>query len=327
MKTALITACSGQDGSFMAEHLLSLGYRVVGTIRKNPASVPWLKGILDKMDFVYADIRDEASIESAVNKAWPDEVYNFAGYDGIPLSWHHPEHAMDVIYGGLSRLLKVLRNTKADARVYQASSASIFGNVEGKCSERTMRNPVDPYGIAKNAAHDLAILYREQGMHISCGICMNHESERRYNDRVSVKIARHVAGWSLGGEEPLLLGNMTGKRDWGFSGDFVKAFHLMLQQEKPGDYVIGTGQAHSVWDFLKACCTAIGFAAVPENLLKTDERMMRKNDIRILVANPEKIEIALGWKAETSFRTLAERMVSIEVDRLKKTDVSLGATA
>lgn len=326
MKTALITGVGGQDGSFMAEYLLSLGYKVVGTVRKNPSSVPWLKGILDKMDFVYADMRDEMSIEAAVNKAWPNEVYNFAGYDGIPLSWQHPEEAMDVIYGGLSRLLKILYRTKKDTRVYQASSASMFGNMTGNCTERSPRRPVDPYGIAKTAAHDLALIFRGLGMHVSCGICLNHESERRFSDRASRKIAEAVAGWALGSEEPLVFGNTQGQRDFGFAGDFVKAFHLMLQQDKPNDYVIGTGIAHSIMEFIQACGFAAGLGSIPSSLIKTDERLMRKNDIRVLVADPTKIETELGWKSETGFFQLADRMVQAEIERAKRRKVSMVAS-
>lgn len=316
MRSALITGVGGQDGSFMAEVLLARGYMVVGTIRKNPASVPWLEKILKRMEFVYADMRDEVSLEAAINKAWPDEVYNFAGYDGIPLSWQNPEDAMNVIYGGLSRLLKILQRVKADARVYQASSAAMFGNASGPCDERTRRKPVDPYGVAKNAAHELASIYREVGMYVACGICLNHESARRFHDRASKKIATAAASWATGSEEPLVFGNTTASRDWGYAGDFVKAFHLILQQEKPGDYVIGTGQAHSVKDFIKECCTAAGLAAVPEHLIQTDERLMRKNDIRVMVAAPEKIR-ELGWEAETDFRQLAEKLVAAEVEKLK----------
>src|SRR6266566_4491183 len=324
MRTALITSVSGQDGSFLSEYLLSLGYRVVGTVRRTPASVPWLQGMLDKIEFVYADMRDQASLEAAVNRSFPDEVYNFSGYDGIPLSWSYPEEAMDVIYGGLSRLLKILYRVKKDARVYQASSASMFGNVKVPCDEKTSRHPVDPYGVAKLAAHELATIYRDLGMHVSCGICLNHESERRFQDRASKKIAAAVARWSLGGEDYLAFGNTASRRDWGFAGDFVKAFHLMLQKEKPDDYVIGTGEDHSVMEFIKACCTAAGMAAVPEHRIQTDERFMRKNDVRVLVSNPEKAWNELGWKAETSFKELAERMVGAEIERLKKAEVKIG---
>lgn len=324
MKTALITGVAGQDGSFMAEHLLSLGYRVVGTVRRSPQFVPWISPLLGKVECIYADMRDATSIEAAVNKSWPDEVYNFASYDGIPLSWNHPEDAMNVIYGGLSRLLSVLRAVKPDAKVYQASSAAMFGQADGACDENTKCNPDSPYAIAKHAAHELALLYRQRGQFVACGICMNHESERRFGDRASKKISTAVAQWSLGMEEPLAFGQQESKRDWGFAGDFVKAFHLMLQQDVPGDYVIGTGESRSVRDFIKACCWAGGLSTIPDHLIKTDERLIRKNDVRVMIANATKARTELNWSAETHMEQLAARMVETEINRLRRVHANDG---
>ena len=323
MKRALIMGVGGQDGSFMAEHLLSLGYEVVGTVRKSPSLVPWLGPLLNRIECVYCDVRDAVSIEAAVNKAWPDEVYNFAAYDGIPLSWSHPEDSMNVIYGGLSRLLGVLRVIKSDARVYQASSAAMFGEVDGACDEQTPRNPNSPYAIAKMAAHELAHLYRDRGQFVACGICMNHESERRCSDRASKKIATAVAKWALGTEDKLFFGHQDAKRDWGFAGDFVKAFNLMLQQDVPADYVIGTGESRSVRDFIRACCRSAGFSKIPDHLIHTDERLVRKNDVRSMVANPTKALHDFNWVAETKMDKLADRMVQSEIERLRRADANV----
>lgn len=318
MKTALITAVASQDGSFLAEHLLKLGYRVVGTIRRSPAAVPWLLGMLDQIEFVYMDMRDPTSMEACIMKSWPDEIYNFAAHDGVALSWNHSEDAMDVIYGGLARLIKIVMAVKKDVRIYQASSASMFGNAKGACDEHTKRAPIDPYGIAKTAAHELAELYRGLGLHISCGICLNHESERRYPDRASKKIAMAAAKWAMGSEEPLMFGTTSSRRDWGFAGDYVKAFHSMLQQNEPDDYVIGTGKDYSVLEFIQACGRAAGISNVTSNMIKTDERLVRKNDVKAMVANPEKIQTKIGWVAETNLEQLAERMVQAEMSKLKR---------
>lgn len=317
MKTALITAVGGQDGSFMAEHLLSLGYRVVGTVRRHPRCIRWLSGNLNRIELVYADVRDMQSLESAVRKAWPDEVYNFAGLDNIDLCNGQPEETMNVIFGGFSRIMSLLKTVKPNTRVYQASSAAMFGKANGACNEESPSMPDNPYAIAKNAAHQLAGSWRQRGMHVSCGICFNHESERRGGDRASVKIANAAAKWAMGSDDPLVFGNQDAKRDWGYAPDFVKAMHLMLQQDEPGDYVLGSGETRSVRDFIRAACNAAGFANIPDHLITKDQMLVRANDTRVMLANPTKAKEQLGWKTETDFQQIAELMVNAEVDRLK----------
>lgn len=317
MKSALITGISGQDGSYMADYLLGLGYKVTGTLRKNPSCVPWLQALLGNVEFLYADMRDSASLEAAINKADPDEIYNFAAYDGIPLSWNHPEECMDVIYGGLSRLLGVVKRLKPEARVYQASSAAMFGDFDGPCKEDTFCRPNSPYAVAKHAAHELAAMWRSCGLFVSCGICLNHESERRSTDRASTKIAAAVARWGLGYNDKLMFGNQDSLRDWGYSKDFCVAFHTMLQQERAGDFVIGTGKANSVRAFIQACCFAAGMGNIPDHLIVTDARFVRQNDTKVMVANPTKAKEELGWEAKTTMSQLAGIMVTAEMEKVR----------
>lgn len=325
MKTALITGCLGQDGTYLTEHLLELGYRIVGLIRKAPfSSAPAVNWALDKVtgervEFVYGDMRDEASIRSAVRKAWPDEIYNLAGQVYVPLSWEMPEHTFDVNTGGLARILKVVEQVKIDTKVYQASSSEMFGNHEGACTDKTPMNPTSPYGISKLAAHHLVSLYRSRGLYVVAGILFNHESPRRGPEMVTRKIAKVVGRWACGSEEILTLGNMDSRRDWGFSGEYVKAMHLMLQQEKPDDYVIGTGKSHSVGDFLKTACRVAGISdGFCETHLGTDPRMTRTQEIFDMRANNEKAIKVLGWAPKVHFEELVAMMVDAEIEKVRK---------
>jgi|ERR1039458_2462170 GDPmannose 4,6-dehydratase len=333
---ALITGCLGQDGSYLAEHLLSLGYEVWGTVRRiRPGITPtlfdaddsgnWVAGV----DYYYADMTDIVSVDKVIRKCWPDEIYNLAGQVFVPTSWNYPAETFDVNTGGLARIMKVLEETKCKAKVYQASTSEMFGNQltylmeKGIVSlnEKSIMHPVSPYGVSKLAAHKLVDVYRQKGMYIVSGILGNHESPRRGEEMVTRKITKHVAKWrretsgAFGiGCATLKLGNLQSKRDWGFAGDYVKAMHLMLQQEQPDDYVIGTGEAHSVQEFLEAALEAaqLDLFSWPEHV-EIDPAFSRSEELHTLVLDASKAKRILGWKSETTFKQLVTMMVNSDV--------------
>src|SRR5271167_3434046 len=250
MKKALITGISGQDGSYLAEYLLQLGYRVYGLVRRESGTMRWLAHVQDKIEVLYADMRDTASLEVAFTKASPDEVYNLAGQVFVPTSWHMPAETFDINVGGLARLLNIIERQKPDTRIYQASSSEMYGNLNGLRNEQTALAPTSPYGVSKTAAHRLCEVYRARGVFAVGGILFNHESPRRGPEMVTRKITLASADWAQGKKNKLKLGNMQARRDWGFAGDYVRAMHAMLQQEKANDYVISTGESHSVYEFV-----------------------------------------------------------------------------
>jgi GDPmannose 4,6-dehydratase len=310
MKTALITGAMGQDGQYLTEHLLGLGYRVVGMIRRQGTT-----GITGA-EYIYGDVRDEASVRCAIRKAWPDEIYNLAGQVYVPLSWEMPEHTFDVNVGGLSRILKVVEQVKNDTRVYQASSSEMFGNHEGACDDKTPLAPTSPYGISKAAAHRMVSIYRDRGLYVVAGLLFNHESPRRGPEMVTRKIVCVVARWAFGSNELLHLGNLDSRRDWGFSGEYVKAMHLMLQQDKPDDYVVGTGQSHSVAEFLAMSCKYAGISEeFCKERLRTDQRMVRNQEIYDMRANNEKAKSVFGWTPTVGFEDLVSLMVHAELEK------------
>ena len=325
MKRALITGAIGQDGSYLTEHLLRLGYRVDGMIRKPPYSnhwaIDWLtnKASSDRVSYIYGDMRDELSLKNAIQKSWPDEIYNFAGQVFVPLSWDEPGATFDVNTGGLARLLKIVEQVKKDTKVYQASTSEMFGNHEGACTDKTEMCPMSPYGISKLAAHRLVTVYRERGLFVVGGIFFNHESPRRGTEMVTRKIAMAVASWSAGGEDLLLLGNIDSRRDWGFAGEYVEAMHLMMQQPDPQDYVVGTGISHSVRDFLEEACLVAGVdIAFAEKHIRIDERLRRQQEIFDMRADTAKIRERTGWRPRVGFRELVRMMVTAEQLNLKE---------
>jgi GDPmannose 4,6-dehydratase len=309
MKVALITGAFGQDGSYLTEHLLGLGYRVFKGTRR----------VLDTPDemAVYCDVRDELSIRSAIKKAWPDEIYNLAGQVYVPISWEQPAETFDVNTSGLARILKVVEQVKKDTKVYQASSSEMFGNHEGTCNDQTPMNPTSPYGVSKYAAHRLVSLYRSKGLYVVAGILFNHESPRRGHEMVTRKIAHQCAQWAHGSKDMLSLGNMDSRRDWGFAGEYVKAMQLMLQPEIATDYVLGTGESHSVADFLDAARIEMG---LDEDFVKghtiTDTRLTRTQEIYNMRADNTKARVCLGWESEIGFRELVRLMTWEEFNKL-----------
>jgi len=314
MKRALITGALGQDGSYLSEHLLKLGYEVYGTVRMPPKLadhyVPAVK-------YLYADLRDNASLLKAIRQAQPHEIYNLAGQVFVPNSFTAPCETFDANTSGLARIIQILEHLEMKkTRVYQASTSEMFGNILAgpgviKLDEMVDMNPVSPYGVSKLAAHKLVDVYRQRGMFIVSGILFNHESPRRGIEMVTRKISRHVARWAAGDMEVLRLGSIDSQRDWGFAGDFVEAMHLMLQQDRPEDYVIGTGEAHSIDEFLTEAMKCAGiWCKIDQNLLqKNCKDLIRSPELHVLVADYTRAKVELGWHPKHSFKELVKMMV------------------
>jgi len=324
MKKALITGISGQDGSYLAEYLLDLGYEVWGLVRREPATLRWLEPIVHRVEFVYGDLRDAESLAVAFQKAWPDELYNLAGQVFVPTSWECPAETFDINAGGLARFLQIIERQKPDTRVYQASTSEMFGNVGRMCSEQTPFHPMSPYGVSKMAAHRLAEVYRNRGIFVAGGILFNHESPRRGPEMVTRKITRAAARWALGDRTKLKLGNLHSRRDWGFAGDYVKAMHAMLQNGAPKDYVIGTGTSHSVEDFLRQVLVELneisGGADVPsvEDWVEVDSHLLRTGDIHDLQGDSSLAKDELGWQPTVDFSQLVRMMVEADLASARK---------
>jgi GDPmannose 4,6-dehydratase len=320
VKHALITGISGQDGSYLAEYLLQLGYQVFGIVRREPRTMRWLEGIRDRIELLYGDLRDTQSLEVAFQKSWPDELYNLAGQVFVPTSWECPAETFDANVGGLSRLLSIVERRKSDTRIYQASSSEMYGNSSGFCSENSGFQPTSPYGISKMSAHRLAEIYRARGIYSVGGILFNHESPRRGPEMVTRKITRAAAAWAAGDKTKLKLGNLEARRDWGFAGDYVKAMHAMLQQPTPKDYVIGTGKSHSVAEFVTRVLAELQsrfdgkFAdAKLEDFVEHDPRLLRTGEIHDLRADSSLARIELNWKPEVDFASLVHLMVEADL--------------
>jgi len=319
MKRALITGIAGQDGSYLAEYLLTKGYKVFGLVRSELTAAQNLKNVMDKIQLLYGDLTDQLSLLAAIKKSEPDELYNLAGQPFVPNSWLSPQETINVNVGGLARLLDIVERTDRRIRVYQASSSEMFGNHRGASNEETPLVPTSPYGVSKLAAHHLCRVYRDKGVFAVGGILFNHESPRRGPEMVTRKITQHVASWMLGSEEPLRLGNIDVTRDWGFAGDYIEAMHLMLQQDKPRDYVIGMGQTTSVREFLHRALEAanIPYESVA-HLITHDQHLVRDNEIYALCADASLAKKELGWRPKTSLAQLVKMMVDEDYAALSK---------
>ena len=321
MKSALITGISGQDGSYLAEYLLDLGYQVWGLVRREPLSMRWIEPIRARIEIVYGDLRDAESIAVAFQKAWPDEVYNLAGQVFVPTSWEAPAETFDINVGGLVRILQIVDRTKRDTRVYQASSSEMMGNWDGFCDEQTPLRPTSPYGTSKMAAHRLMEVYRQRGLFAVGGILFNHESPRRGPEMVTRKISRAAARWLLGDRVKLQLGNLHARRDWGFAGDYIKAMHAMLQTAEPKDYVIGTGVSHSVSDFLEAIMAAMAEIGPRENAprnvdewVELNPQFLRTGEIHDLRADARLARSELNWRPKVEFHQLVRMMLESDLN-------------
>ena len=321
MPKALITGITGQDGSYLAETLLDKGYEVIGMVRRTSViNLDRLRNIQNKITLVQGDLLDQVSMVSVLREFQPDEVYNLAAMSFVPTSWQQPVLTGQATALGVTRLLDAIRTVNSDIRYYQASSSEMFGKVrEVPQNENTPFYPRSPYGAAKVYGHWITVNYRESyDMHASSGILFNHGSPRRGIEFVERKISLGVASIKLGHAKELRLGNLDARRDIGFAGDYVEAMWKMLQQEKPGDYVIATGETHSIRDI---CETA--FAHVGLNYLDhvvSDSRFYRPAEVDLLVGDASLANKVLKWKPRMSFQQLMQNMVDADLEKIESGD-------
>ena len=319
MPTALITGVTGQDGSYLAELLLAKGYRVVGVVRRTSHdSYERIQHLVGRMEIVPADLLDQHSLQSVVQAAQPDEVYNLAAQSFVPTSWTQPVLTGEFTALGVTRLLDAIRLVKRDARFYQASSSEMFGKVrETPQRETTPFHPRSPYGVAKVYGHHITVNYRESyGLFAVSGILFNHESPRRGLEFVTRRISHGVARIKHGLAAEVRLGNLDAKRDWGFAGDYVDAMWRMLQQDAPDDFVVGTGKQHSVRD-----CCEVAFAHAGLDWRKHvvhDPAQDRPAEVETLLADPSKARARLDWCPTVDFEHLIRMMVDADLDRVKR---------
>ena len=319
MPTALITGITGQDGSYLAELLLSKGYRVVGMARRaSTVTYERIQHLLDDIIVIQGDLTDQGSLLSMFEEYKPTEVYNLAAQSFVPTSWNQPAFTGDVTALGVTRMLEAIRFVDTKIKFYQASSSEMFGKVvEVPQTETTPFYPRSPYGVAKVYGHWITVNYRESfGLFAVSGILFNHESPRRGLEFVTRKISNGVARIKLGLTKELRLGNLESRRDWGFAGDYVKAMWLMLQQPKPDDFVVGTGETHSVREF---CEIAFGHVGLDYNdFVVNDESYYRPAEVDELVSKPSKAKAQLGWEPTVGFKELVTMMVDFDIERCKK---------
>ncbi len=318
MPTALITGAGGQDGSYLSEFLLDKGYRVVGTVPDgDPVNIDRIRHLLDRIEIVQDDLLEQDRIEQVFLDHRPDEVYNFAANSVLAASFHQPILATMVLAMGVTRILEAIRKITPKARFFQASSSEIFGiPAEVPQSETTPFHPRNPYGVSKVYGHLMAMTYRENYNLYTCsGILYNHESPRRSPDFVTRKITLAAAKIKLGLAKELRLGNLDARRDWGFAGDYVRAMWLMLQQPRPDDYLIATGETHSVGELCEEAFSPLGLDY--REYVVQEAESFRPPETAQLVGNPAKAHRVLGWKREASFRDLVRMMVDADLEALR----------
>jgi len=319
-KTALITGIAGQDGAYLTELLLEKKYRVFGMDRQAPEDyVENIEHLKNKITLRQGNLMDQMSLIDLIEEAQPDEIYNFAAQSFIPLSWKEPVITGDVNALGVTRILEAIRRVKPDVKFYQASSSELFGKPEIKPqNENTPFNPGTPYGTAKLYAHNITANYRDKLGLFSCsGILYNHESPRRGKEFVTRKITLSAAKIKLGLQKELHLGNLDAHRDWGFAKDYVHAMWLMLQQDDPDDYVIATGEEHSVRELVETAFSHLGLDW--EKYVVKDPKFFRPVDLNMLVGDSSKARKKLSWKPSVSFDQLVKLMVDSDIKELKKT--------
>jgi GDPmannose 4,6-dehydratase len=317
-KKALITGITGQDGSYMADFLLSQGYQVVGMIRRSSTlNFERIEHIQGKIELAAGDLMDQVSLINVIDSHRPDEVYNLAAQSFVPTSWNQPVMTGEVTGLGVTRLLDAVRLVDPSIRVYQASSSEMFGKVrEIPQDEETPFHPRSPYGVAKVYGHWITVNYRESYDLFACsGICFNHESPRRGHEFVTRKIARSAAMIKLGLAHEVGLGNIDAKRDWGYAPDYVRAMWLMLQQDSPEDFILATGRTHTVGRFAEAAFDVLDLNW--QDYVIEDPQLRRPADVDLLIGNPAKAKRELGWEAQTSFEELVRIMVEAEIEALK----------
>jgi GDPmannose 4,6-dehydratase len=335
MKRALITGVTGQDGSYLAEFLLEKGYEVFGMVRRSSSpNLDRVEHIKDRLKFVQGDLTDQSSLDEAIRTVKPDEVYNLAAQSFVPISWNQPASTGDITGMGVTRILESIRKHKPDTRFYQASSSEMFGKVqETPQTEKTSFYPRSPYGVAKVYGHWITVNYRESYNLFACsGILFNHESPRRGMEFVTRKVTGTVAKIKLGLASELRMGNLDSKRDWGYAGDYVEAMWMMLQQLKPADFVIATGQTHTVRCLVEKAFAAVGIrlewrgSGIDEKgvnaengkvVVSIDPQFFRPAEVDLLIGNPAKAKAILNWVPKVSFESLVKMMVSSDIDSIR----------
>jgi len=336
-KVALITGITGQDGSYLSEYLLSLGYDVWGLVRRT--SLDPLMRLSNStgnknLHLVYGNLRDSASLQRALEESKPHEIYNLAAQSDVGISFKCPEETFEIDYFGLGRLVNEAMKIVPKARIYQASTSEMFGSTPPPQNERSPFRPVSPYGEAKLKAHeDFVVGYRERhSLFICSGILFNHESPRRGEHFVTRKISISLAKIKLGVQKSFALGNLEAKRDWGFADDYVRAMHLMLQQKKPDDYVIATGVAHTVREFVEAAARSldmhiswsgsglkeVGTDSSGNTIITVDKKFYRPREVNALRGDPSKAARKLKWKPEVTFEELVQMMTKTDYERIQK---------
>ena len=318
-KRALITGITGQDGSYLAELLLAKGYEVIGMVRRSSTvNFGRIEKIQEQITLVQGDLLDQTSLIDIMRECQPDEIYNLAAQSFVPISWKQPVLTGEFTALGVTRMLEAMRATVPGARFYQASSSEMFGKVhEVPQNERTPFYPRSPYGVAKVYGHWITVNYRESYALFTCsGILFNHESPRRGLEFVTRKVCYGAAQIKLGQAHELQLGNLDARRDWGFAGDYVEAMWRMLQQESPDDYVVGTGETHSVREWCQAAFDYLGLDW--EQYVKVDPKLIRPAEVDLLVSDPRKAREKLGWQRTVSFEGLIRMMVDADMEHLKQ---------
>ncbi len=318
MPRALITGVTGQDGSYLAELLLAKGYEVIGVVRRTSHhSYERIDHLLDRLTILPADLLDQHSLTTVIGDTRPDEVYNLAAQSFVPTSWNQPVLTGEFTALGVTRILEAIRLAWPQARFYQASSSEMFGKaVETPQRETTPFYPRSPYGVAKVYGHWITVNYRESyGLYAVSGILFNHESPRRGIEFVTRKVSDGVARIRLGLARELRLGNLEARRDWGFAGDYVEAMWRMLQQPSPRDYVVGTGETHTVQELVEIAFGHVGLDW--REFVRTDERFMRPAEVDTLKADPTRARTELGWQPTVDFPSLVKMMVDADLERLK----------
>jgi GDPmannose 4,6-dehydratase len=318
MPTALITGITGQDGSYLAEFLLDKGYRVVGVVRRS-STTPYerIGHLVDRVELVSADLLDQTSLTDAVHEYQPDEIYNLAAQSFVQASWTQPVLTGEFTALGVTRMLEAMKKAAPKARFYQASSSEMFGKVhESPQRETTPFYPRSPYGVAKVYAHWITVNYRESfGLYAVSGILFNHESPRRGLEFVTRKVSDAVARIKLGQQKEVRLGNIEARRDWGFAGDYVEAMWMMLQQDAPDDYVVGTGDTRSVRELCEVAFDHVGLDY--RTYVVQDPKFLRPAEVDLLVADASKARAKLGWTPKVSFHELVRMMVDADLARHK----------
>jgi GDPmannose 4,6-dehydratase len=316
---ALITGITGQDGSYLAELLLSKGYEVFGIVRRSSVKkFERIETIVDDVELMEGDLTDQSSLDSAIHSVQPDEVYNLAAQSFVPVSWNQPVLTGDVTGLGVIRILEAIRRHRPTAKFLQASSSEMFGKVqETPQTERTPFYPRSPYGAAKVFGHYITVNYRESyGLFACSAMGFNHESPRRGLEFVTRKVTHQVAKIKCGLATKLLMGNLDSKRDWGFAGDYVRAMWIILQQPQPDDFVLATGKTHSIRELLEVAFSAVGLDW--RNYVEIDPKLIRPAEVDVLCGNATKAREKLGWEPEVAFEELIRMMVEADLVQVQK---------